>query len=248
MNYLKRAVSDQAGFALPMALILVMLGGLLIVPVLDFISTNLNAGIIIEQRTKAAFAAEAGIDDVIWKYKFSGQDPFASGSSYVLGSTVNGMTVTISKHKVETVTEGTLNTIKSVASLSGVTKGVSISQVLVSVNLGFSPLTNGALVSPGDVNIGENVVINGNVTVNGTLDNGGTINGQVITTPISWPSTDATKEFYWNQVSSLTPVSSITIDGQGTASNPWPLGPALVNGNVMIENNSYVKLTGPLFV
>ena len=64
-------LKKQAGQALPMALILLLVGSMLIIPVLNLTTTNLKATLIIDQKTRNFYAADAGIDDGLWKVRYN---------------------------------------------------------------------------------------------------------------------------------------------------------------------------------
>jgi hypothetical protein len=66
MKLLTRMMRKQAGQALPMALILMLLGGFLVVPLLDLTTTNLNATRVIDLHTREMYAADAGVEDALW--------------------------------------------------------------------------------------------------------------------------------------------------------------------------------------
>ena len=51
----------EAGVALPMVLVLLMLGSLLIIPSLNYVATSLKAGEIHEKNIKGLYAADAGV-------------------------------------------------------------------------------------------------------------------------------------------------------------------------------------------
>ncbi len=67
---LKKAVADQRGQALPMALILLIVGGLVIVPLLNFIAGNMKASQVIEDKVYDFYAADAGAEDGLWKVRY----------------------------------------------------------------------------------------------------------------------------------------------------------------------------------
>jgi len=66
VNRLRR---DETGQAFILVLILLLLGGLMIGPLLGFMGTGLKAGQAYEQRMAEVYAADAGIEDAIWKIK-----------------------------------------------------------------------------------------------------------------------------------------------------------------------------------
>lgn len=158
MKYLKRMVSDQAGIALPMALILLMLGGLLIVPVLDFIYTNLTTGLIIEQMTMGTFAAEAGINEACWQIKNNTnlQLP-ATGQqiSLTFTDTVNGRTpiITISNQN------GTTFRITSIAPGSSGSSVTVISDVDVIFSGGTGLFDNALAGLSGNIFFAGNTIV-----------------------------------------------------------------------------------------
>ncbi|UCD53986.1 MAG: hypothetical protein JSU76_03585 [Dehalococcoidia bacterium] len=59
----------ERGQALPAVLMLLVLGGLIIVPALNYTSTSLNAGQVVEENVKGGYAAEAGVEHVLWSMK-----------------------------------------------------------------------------------------------------------------------------------------------------------------------------------
>jgi hypothetical protein len=61
MSRIKRKLKDEAGQALPMALILLLLGGFLVVPTLALMTTNLTANRVVDQANLRTYAADAGI-------------------------------------------------------------------------------------------------------------------------------------------------------------------------------------------
>jgi len=64
LNKLRR---DEAGQAFILALIMLLLGGLIMAPLLGFMGTGLKAGQAYEERMAELYAADAGIEDAIWK-------------------------------------------------------------------------------------------------------------------------------------------------------------------------------------
>jgi len=64
-----RAIKSESGQALPIVLVLLLLGGLLIAPSLSYASTSLNAGQIVEKNVNGLYAADAGIEHALWSIK-----------------------------------------------------------------------------------------------------------------------------------------------------------------------------------
>jgi hypothetical protein len=80
----------EKGQALPLVLCVLAVGGLTVAGNLNYSTTSINGGRIEAEKTKGTYAAEAGVDDVLWSIVHSQVPPTQ------LGSNVNGMTVDIS--------------------------------------------------------------------------------------------------------------------------------------------------------
>ena len=63
----RQIIKGEEGQALPIVLILLVVGGLIIAPTLNHVSTSLNAGRIVEENVRGIYAAEAGVEDVLWQ-------------------------------------------------------------------------------------------------------------------------------------------------------------------------------------
>lgn len=93
-----RAIKGESGQALPIVLVLLLLGGLLIAPSLSYASTSLNVGQIVEKNVKGLYAADAGIEDTLWKLKNAPPVP----DFYPLPENINQMAVSIETEEKET--------------------------------------------------------------------------------------------------------------------------------------------------
>ena len=69
----KRLVRDEKGAALVMVLILLLISGLIIGPLLSYMGTGLITGKVYETRTDELYAADAGVEDAIWKIQHPGE-------------------------------------------------------------------------------------------------------------------------------------------------------------------------------
>ncbi len=96
---LARFVMNQSGQALPVAIIVLVVGTLMVLPMLNYVSTSLKKGEIIETNVDAIYAAESGIEDGIWQlqnpvwpdFPFSYTLRDASNNPLI----INGMTVNV---------------------------------------------------------------------------------------------------------------------------------------------------------
>jgi len=63
----KRAIREEKGNVLILALVLLVVGGLILGPLLGLMGTGLVAGQVYEKKTAELYAADAGVEDAIWK-------------------------------------------------------------------------------------------------------------------------------------------------------------------------------------
>ena len=96
---LNKLMRDEKGQALILAMILMIVGSLIIAPLLGFMSTGLMAGQVFEKKMAGLYAADAGIEDALWKII---NDPPASYPDDYQLTDVNGMSVGV---LVEEVTD-----------------------------------------------------------------------------------------------------------------------------------------------
>ena len=100
-----RHLADEAGQALILVLIFLLLGSLTLVPALGHIGTALKTGRAYENKTDELYAADAGIDDAIWQVKYNGLEAlfespnfnyiFSTNATYTLDNPVNGFTTNV---------------------------------------------------------------------------------------------------------------------------------------------------------
>ena len=77
---------------LPIVLAMLALGSLLIVPCLNYVSTSLKTGEMVEENVEGLYAAEAGVEDALWRIK--NDKPASFPYSYQLTG-INGMSVDV---------------------------------------------------------------------------------------------------------------------------------------------------------
>ena len=91
-KWLSTAIKREDGIALPAVLAMMALGSLLIVPSMNYVATTLNAGEMVEEKFEGMLAADAGVEDALWKIE--NDTPTSFPHSYQL-TDINGMTVDI---------------------------------------------------------------------------------------------------------------------------------------------------------
>ena len=82
---------SQWGMALPMALIMLVLASFIVVPSLMAIQSMMKISSKFSQNTLVYYAADAGVANLMWKYKYG----TAPTSSYTL-TDINNMDVQVS--------------------------------------------------------------------------------------------------------------------------------------------------------
>ena len=89
LRFLKQIKSGEKGQVLPTVLALLVLGGLAIVPSLNYAATSLNAGRIIGEGVRGVYAAEAGVEDALWSLENGISPP------QQLSENINQMEITV---------------------------------------------------------------------------------------------------------------------------------------------------------
>lgn len=108
---LNKLIREEKGQALIIALILLGLGGLLIAPLMAYMSTGLMAGQTYEQKMDEVYAADAGIEDVLYNIitptapVYAELQALAEGDShsYTLTDPVNEETVDVTATKLSLI-------------------------------------------------------------------------------------------------------------------------------------------------
>jgi hypothetical protein len=93
-NVIKR----QDGVALPVVLAMFVVGSLLVVPSINYVVTNLKAGSAAGEEFKAILAADAGVEDALWKIK--NDAPATLPYAYQI-TDINGLSVDITIDSIQ---------------------------------------------------------------------------------------------------------------------------------------------------
>ena len=104
VSVVKRWLSElregERGLVLPIVLAMLVLGSLLIVPSLNYAATSLKAGEMVEENAEGLYAADAGVEDALWK--LLNDKPASFPHSYQL-TDVNGLTVDVIVDEITTL-------------------------------------------------------------------------------------------------------------------------------------------------
>lgn len=260
MKLLKSILKKEAGQALPIALILLALGGFLVVPTLVFMNTNLTANRTVDQANLRLYAADAGVENILWNIKYN--DGFVLPADGNEWPTSGPLTFTINDRTVEAEISKQAGQPYKITSTATSPDGRSTTvECFLNSEANFAWLFDQALTSTGDINLSPGDIIYGGALC------GGEINGdpeQIRTGEIvegatmHFPTEELLSAFYVQKVDSPDetqyyypdhgyPSSSYNVSG-GTSSNPVIIPALYRNGNLSITGSGYAKLEGTLYI
>ncbi len=236
----KKAIRDEKGAAFALALVLLVVGGLILTPLLGLMSTGLIAGQVYEKKTHEYYAADAGVEDAIWKILYEPPEwkpiddlPDSYMYEYPEALIVGGKTVHVVMYAydwdptcAEDLTYQIVSTIVSddgggVASINS----TAIDAYLSVSYLSLSWLLDNAIVSDNSITIDNGMLVTGNVTSGGTVDNKGTVNGTIRSyADLDWPAAEDLSAYYLDQVNDAERYERDTLlDLEGNGAPPGPI-------------------------
>lgn len=258
LKAIKRKLKDESGQALVMALIMLVLGGLLVVPTLSFMTTNLNATRQIDTANLELYAADAGVEQALWNIQYNQYDP--QNNPYGITLPEDGQTIPIpmvdpinGRTVVAEISKASDEPFKVTSTASADEHSTTV-ECLFDGGADLSYFFDAAITSATEVEIGPNTEVTGDV-VYGTedgLDNKGTIDGDTLYDPNladNWPSASYLTSYYYNQVKDLDadglryPSSEINISG-GTRENPTIIPRLYRQGDLLIKGGGWARLDG----
>ena len=248
-TFVKRAIRDEKGAGvLALVLVLLVVGGLILTPLLGLMSTGLMAGQAYERHTDRLYAADAGVEDAIWKIQTNNLafDP-ATNWSQPWHLTANGKNVTVQAYREDldpNCPEDFTYRIFSTAEADGgggtadIGSSTAIDAHLVVSYLSMSGLLDNAIVSNNTINIQPNNYIDGDVWLpdKGNPDdwNKGIINGDIKDSnnmTMYWPTYEQLSAYYLEDVEGA-PDPGLSIDVQDTNT----IGPCYREGSLTVDN------------
>jgi hypothetical protein len=241
----KNLMGDEKGAALIIALILLLIGGLISAALLGHMGSGIIASQVHERRTAELYAADAGVEDAIWKIQH-GETPVCPGDPYWSYNItdVNGKELQISIEYLPN--EGTYK-ITSIAITDGLGGGVAAidSNTAVEANvsvlyLDFSSLLDNAIVSYDTINIQPNNLVDGDVWLpdedNLEIHDPSAITGEVKDedkVELTWPTVEQLSAYYYNDVEG-TYDPGLFIDVKYTDT----IGPCYRDGDLIVDNTN----------
>ena len=255
----KKIARDESGKILIMVLVLLVVGGLVLAPLLGLMSTGLMAGQVYEKKASELYAADAGVEDAMWKIKHqpdSAEVPGAAGQEvdpYKLDDKMNVKEVEVAVAMVSGSIGNAYYWVTSQAS------DIYGSDTRIEAYIRTYPFFWGnAITSTGDVELKKNTVVYGDVMGNVTEKSKGEIrDGDPYAPydPDAWPSYNDFGGAYWSDLGNEpAPLPHVT---QGCTDylrveDHSSFGPGFHDDNLHIVNsgNSVITatLTGTVYI
>jgi hypothetical protein len=258
----KGVARDQKGAALTLVLVLLVVGGLILTPLLGLMSTGLISGQLYERKADELYAADAGVEDAIWRIQ-SNNLTFVNNSSGPWDLNVNGKNVEVVVCRKdwdptcgENITYQILST--AVTDDGGGTAAIGGSTTIdahLSVSyLDLAALLDNAIISDDTIDIQPNNYIGGDVWLPNEEDletsPGVTINGTVKDSDdvtITWPTAEQLSTYYMDEVEGA-PDCGPSIDVGHTNTT----GPCYREGSLAVDNTgdpgATLTLEGTLYL
>jgi hypothetical protein len=245
----KGIIRNEKGYVLIAVLILLVVGGLILTPLLGLMSAGLLAGQVYEKKTDELYAADAGVEDAIWKIMYSDNISYPYHLAEYL--TVNKKTVDYDIYREEMPESTKCRKVYSHQILSMATtdagggtvaidSSTTVEAYIITVVESYGILDN-VITSPCGYDIqGEQSQVN---------PPEGEEHGPVGDYTGAWPTTKMLSDLYWEDVKDEVPYSSGTLYVQDYGDG---IGPLSKNGTLDIINTGSkdftVALNGTLYI
>ena len=250
---MKNLVADEKGAALILALILLLIGGLISAALLNHMGSGILAGEVHERRTDELYAADAGVEDAIWKLQ-NGETPVCSANpekwSYNI-SDINGKNVTV---YIEYDVGTGMYKITSVAITDGDGGGGiasidSATAVEAYIEAVAFDLLSGALVSMSNIDFSKDCEVLGDVYYVEEITGSDYTHteGEEIKVPLSAFPTQEQNEAFAQTFKEEALVGG-THSGDMTINSNGTLGPKYITGNLYVEDKVTLNLAGTIYV
>ena len=255
---IKRILRSQAGYALPLALILLLFGGFFVVPCLNLLYTSLNANIMVDESDLKLYAADAGVEYTLWSLT---NDADFQMQVEVLAvddalpvvfpdQTMNGMTavgVAISNEGGQTYK------ITSTA-LSADGDSTTVESRVESRPGENLAIFDSGLASETDITLAKSCNVTGDIYYEDTFTYQEPFyhdDGEVTQGGLEWPSQEEIEAFaqtYKDEaLAGGTHYGDYTI-GIGDGTTITDLGPLYITGNLSIAKDNIINIVGTIYV
>lgn len=231
MNRILRGLRGyEKGQVLVLALVLLLLGGLIIAPLLGYMSTGLKAGQVHEKKMAELYAADAGIEDAIWKIKEDAPGLPKSLDDDDLSYSIANVNDKVVAVNIDYISDDGGGIYRVISTADGTT----VDSIISRVHGDFSDFLDNVITSGGDIILQPNVeVYPGEGEPHGPIDNYPQEN---------WPTAELLSAWYLRDVEDLSPYPNATIDIAVTPS----IGPLYRDGDLDIINGGSAGLTAVL--
>ena len=240
---MKKLVRDEKGAAMVLVLILLIIGGLIAAPLLGHMGSGILAGEVHERRTAELYAADAGVEDAIWRLPELGLCPNQS-TNYTIPD-INGKKVEIfitnrgdGTHKITSiaVTDG-----DGGGGVAAIDSSTAVEAYVTAVDKS-SGILDHVIVTPCDY------------TEEGPTEvepPAGEEHGPEVHYAGAWPTAEMLSNLYWQDVNDALPYyDSDTLHIEDYCDSG--IGPLYRDGPLDIKNtgakNVTVKLNGTVYI
>jgi hypothetical protein len=235
-KFLRRIMKGEKGHGMDLVLVLLGVGGLIMAPLLGLMSTGLLAGQVYEKKTDELYAADAGVEDAVWKIQHQEQVPevkylYCGGgnNSYSYNVTdVNGKSVAVTITYLSDVTHA--YSIESLATGNG--SGTKIEAYITGTDMynDYSGILNNVITSRCDYELGGPAEVD---------PPEGEEHGPEADYPGDWPTASLFADVYWPDAKDY-PYGFDTLNVKDYAAG---LGPLCRNGTLLIKNTGTAGMT-----
>jgi len=236
----KEAARNEKGNTLTIVLIVLVVGGLILAPLLGLMGAGVLAGQVYENKTDELYAADAGVEDAIWKIKDNVPDSYPY--DYPEPLTVNDMSVnvTVFREDLDPTCGEQLNyqIISTATSEDG--SGTTINAQLSVSYMDLSAFLENAIVSNDTITLKGDTVVNGDVWLPDEedllVDSHVTLNGTVRDQDeyeLVWPTAEQFSTYYMEDVEGAYD-PGVFIDIRYF--NPKTIGPWYREGSLGVDN------------
>jgi hypothetical protein len=248
-TYMKRLARDEKGAALLLALILLLVGGLISAALLGHMGAGLLAGEIYGRRTVELYAADAGVEDAIWKIQnndgYLPCNPVSEPRIYTI-TDINGKSIEVSIYYVDAgnykITSTAITNGEGGGGIAAIDSSTTVEAYVSAMD--FSTLLEYAIVSYDTIGVKPGDVVNGDVwlpdeddlsiqpssdepeaVINGTVKDKDDVT-------ITWPTYEQLSTYYLDDVDPSNPYPYNSIDITYTKT----IGPCYIEGDFVVDN------------
>jgi len=249
-----RLRKGEAGYALVLVLILLILIGLIIGPLLLLMTTSLMSAYRHEEGMLGFYAADAGIEDAA--YKIQNEDPslpdiggtytYFIKDEYDVVLEINDSAVEVTIEGIDDPSDEVYKITSTATSSNG---DATVESYIKADRVDLSGLADNAISSNNDVTLQPGSQIYGDIQYDGDPPiDPDQVDGDITTDPIEyWPTAEQLSAYFWEDVKDETPFASDTIDVDDYSG----IGPLYRDGNLNVDNTGdpgTLQLNGTVYV